>query len=327
MPAEIDSMFSVREVPWHGEGRILGEYPGSWAEARKEAGLEWDPTSGDVYTEAGINEDGTVHFERIPGWQSVSRSDNGKILSLNMSGYQIIDHREMGEIVEAVLEQPNVKWETAGSLEGGRKVWCLALLDEPIELPGDNSLTLPYLAITNRHDGKGACAVRATTVRVVCANTFRAAELEGERTGSTYSFVHSSGWRDRIPQAQEAVTGARREFRRYEKLATALLGMKVTDRQREMFVVRFIPEPPDGLISDRVARNIQEARTALRMILDSPTTVHVQDSVYGLVQAAGEYLDHVRSARTWESRLNRTLLRPEPLKARALTLAKQVVNA
>ena len=42
----------------------------------------------------------------------------------------------MGEIVEAVLAQPNVKWETAGVLDGGRSVWCLALLDEPITLPG-----------------------------------------------------------------------------------------------------------------------------------------------------------------------------------------------
>ena len=61
---------------------------------------------------------------------------------------------------------------------------------------GDQSPTLPYLAITNRHDGTGACALRATAVRIVCANTFRAAELEGERTGTTFSFVHKSGWRN-----------------------------------------------------------------------------------------------------------------------------------
>ena len=52
----------------------------------------------------------------------------------------------MGEIVEAVLAQPNVKWETAGVLDRVRSVWCLALLDEPIRLPGDASPTLPYLA-------------------------------------------------------------------------------------------------------------------------------------------------------------------------------------
>ena len=86
------------------------------------------------------------------------------------------------------------------------------LLDEPITLPGDDSPTLPYLAITNRHDGTAACALRATAVRIVCANTFRAAELEGERTGTTFSFIHKSSWRNRIDEARQAVTGARKEM-------------------------------------------------------------------------------------------------------------------
>jgi hypothetical protein len=34
----------------------------------------------------------------------------------------------------------------------------------------------------------------------------------------------------------------------------------------------------------------------------------------------------VRTARSWETRLNRTLIRPEPLKHRALSLAREVIN-
>ena len=43
MSADIEEMFSVREMPWHGEGQVLDEYPGSWDEARILAGLSWDP--------------------------------------------------------------------------------------------------------------------------------------------------------------------------------------------------------------------------------------------------------------------------------------------
>ena len=78
-------------------------------------------------------------------------------------------------------------------------------------------------------------------------------------------------------------------------------------------------------MTDRVARNVEEARAALRMILDSKTTQQVSGTAYGLVQAAGEYLDHVRNARSWETKLNRTLIRPEPLKHRALSLIREVV--
>jgi phage/plasmid-like protein (TIGR03299 family) len=327
MPANVESMFSVRQMPWHREGTILEDYPGDWDTARKLAGLDWDPIATGVYALTDLNADGSRHYEPIDGWKCIARSDNGTVLSINKDSYTVIDHGEMGEIVEAVLAQPSVKWETAGVLDGGRSVWCLALLDEPVELPGDETLTLPYLAITNRHDGTAACALRATAVRIVCANTFRAAELEGERTGATFSFIHKSSWRNRIEEARRAVTGARTEIRRYQELAHELLAISITPRQRELFVTQFIPMPPQGLVTDRVARNVEEARQALRFIFESKTTEQVADTAYGLMQGAGEYLDHVRTARSWETRLNRTLIRPEPLKRRALSLIREVVSA
>jgi phage/plasmid-like protein (TIGR03299 family) len=327
MPANVESMFSVRQMPWHREGTILEDYPGSWAQARVLAGLDWDPITTQVYALTDLDADGSPRYEPIEGWKCIARSDNGAVLSLNRDTYTVISHGEMGEIVEAVLAQPNVKWETAGVLDGGRSVWCLALLDEPVELPGDDSPTLPYLAITNRHDGTGSCALRATAVRIVCANTFRAAELEGDRTGATFSFIHKSSWRTRIEEARQAITGARAEIHRYQELAVALLAIPVTSKQRELFVTEFIPMPPAGLVTDRVARNVEDARQALRMIFESKTTEQVAGTAYGLVQAAGEYLDHVRTARSWETRLNRTLIRPEPLKHRALSLISDVVAA
>ncbi len=327
MPANVESMFSVRQMPWHREGTILADYPGDWDQARKHAGLDWDPITTEVYALTDLHADGTPHYDPIDGWKCIARSDNGAVLSLNRDTNTVISHGEMGEIVEAVLAQPNVQWETAGVLDGGRSVWCLALLDEPITLPGDASPTLPYLAITNRHDGTGSCALRATAVRIVCANTFRAAELEGERTGATFSFIHKSSWRNRIEEARQAVTGARREMRRYTELAAELLNIPITARQRNLFITEFIPMPPQGLITDRVARNVEEARRALRLLFDSTTNEQIAGTAYGLVQAAGEYLDHVRTARSWETRLNRTLIRPEPLKHRALSLVREITTA
>jgi phage/plasmid-like protein (TIGR03299 family) len=326
MPADVESMFSVRQMPWHKQGRLLAEYPGSWQAARRLAGLGWDPTAEPVYSLDGVNPDGSPHYATVPGWTRVTRSDTGATLSVIPATYTVIDHGDMGEIVEAVLAQPNVRWETAGVLTGGRAVWCLALLDEPITLPGDAATaTYPYIAITNRHDRGGACTLRATAVRIVCANTFHAAELEGDRTGATFAFRHTRHWRDRIAEARRAIVGVRRQMRRYEHLARELLVIPVTTPQRERFITSFIPAPPDGLVTDHVRRNVETSRTALRSLFDSPTTADVADTAYGLLQAAGEYLDHVRAARSWETRLGRTLIRPEPLKAKALSLIRTVV--
>lgn len=324
----VETMYSVRETPWHHKGIVVPDYPGSWADARKLAGIDWD-----VLTELpcylnGMTEDGQPDYVSDPDFRRLYRSDTNRTLAYVSDSYTVIDHEAMGAIIEAVLAQTNVKYETAGSLDGGKSVWCLARLDEPIALPGDpKTVTYPYMAITNRHDGMGACTLRTTAVRIVCMNTWRAAEMEGERTGATFSFRHTKNWQDRIEEAKQAVTGARQEIAAYVELASELLGYTVTAEQRELFVKAFIPTPPESMISDTVVKNVETARNAVRAILKSETTADVAHTAYGLVQAAGEYLDHVRKYKTWESRLNRTLLRPEEGKRRAVNLARQVVNA
>lgn len=326
MPSEVESMFSVRAMPWHRQGIVLDEHPKTWIEARRLAGLDWDVIEETVYELRGIGADGRAIFEPIDGWKRLARSDDGRTLWLSRDSYTVIDHQAMGEIMEAVLQLPGVRWETGGVLDQGRAVWCLALLDEPITVPGDNTVTYPYMAITNRHGIPGACTLRATAIRILCANTFRAAELEGERTGATFAFVHRTNWRSRLEEARAAVTGVRREMRDYQELAQQLLGIRVTPQQRELFITEFVPMPPEGLVTERVVNNVEEARKALRDIMASPTTASIAHTAYGLVQGAGEYLDHVRRSRSWETKLNRTLIRPEPLKAKALSLVREIVR-
>ena len=55
MPANIESMFSVRQMPWHREGTIVQDYPDTWTQARTLAGLDWDPVTAPVYAPVGIN--------------------------------------------------------------------------------------------------------------------------------------------------------------------------------------------------------------------------------------------------------------------------------
>lgn len=336
-----ESGFSVRQPMWHGLGNVPSDYPGSWDEARHLAGLDFEPIKVPTYEYRGIDCAGNVAHAPADGVigdyfededrQRVVRSDTGATLAIANGTYELISHAEMGSVVEAILDQPNVKYETAGVLEGGRAVWALALLDEPVQLSGrcaeDVSLTLPYVALLNRHDGGAAFRVASTSVRIVCANTWRASEIEAEQTGTGYSFRHTRNWRDKIDEAREVITGVRRDFRAYCETATELLGIHISPAQSDLFISEFIPMPPDGLISQRTRANVETARTSMRRILRSATTQPVAHTAFGLVQAAGEYLDHVRRFRTAETKMNRSLLTAEPMKAKAVRLAREVANA
>lgn len=322
-----DSGFSVREPAWHGLATVLDDYPGDWSEARRLAGLDWEPVAEPIYSLSGIDDEGREVYTSLDGWQRTARSDTGTTLGVTTQWYQLISHAEMGEVVEAVLEQPGVKYETAGATHGGSRVWALAYLDEPITLPGDNTATLPYLALTNRHDGTGALRLQSTSVRVVCWNTFSAAEAESDRAGTAFAFSHTKNWREHIEEARAAVKGARDEFARYREVAEHLLGIRVTPKQREMFVREFIPMPEADVVSDRVSKNIEQARQAVRTILDGPTTEHISHTAFGLVSAAGEYLDHYRKCQSRETYFSRQLLNPEKFKGRAVKLAREVAAA
>lgn len=323
MPAYFDTGFSVRKPMWHGLGTVLDDYPGDWDEARRYAGLEWEPIEEDIYTK-GV--DGM--FRPVKGHKAVLRSDTRQPLATHRDSYQLIKHADMGEIVEALLELPNVKYETAGSVDGGRKTWVLAYLDEPYAIPGDRSATLPYLALLNSHDGTGAAKVLPTDIRVVCWNTFHAATMQGERTGQEFSFRHTSGVFDRIEEAKDAIRGVRRASADWFELADWLSGIGVTNEHEQEFVERFVPMPEADVITDRVRRNVLDARGQVYGLLAGETIEGsgVRGTAYGLVQAAGEYLDHVRKARSQETLFTRTVLRPETMKREAVKLARDVVG-
>lgn len=321
MAHEFDTGFSVRKPMWHGLGTVINEYPESWDEARRIAGLLWEPKEVPLYVPTSDGEG----YREVEAHKAIVRDDNHLVLGTVGKDYRLVSHAEMGEIVEVLLDQPNVKFETAGSVREGRNVWVLAKLDEPFQVPGDPSLTLPYFAFLNSHDGTGALKVLYVDIRIVCWNTFSAANIQGDRTGAQFSFRHTTNIRDKIEDAKKALQGLRDETREWLAIAESLSLLKITSTQRELFIREFIPAPPEGLISDRVRNNIEEARGALRSILnDSPTTEGIRGSAYGLVQAAGEYLDHVRRYRSTDTYLGRTLLRPEPLKAKAAQLAREV---
>lgn len=359
-----DTGYCVRERSWHGKEDLYPDWPADWSEARKWAGVEWEPEARPIWIEQPVPVGGeeypafvAAHPDAhvievgqlaVPPWgenpgqeerparfvtpalshKAIVRSDTGFHLGTVGADWTPITHALMGEMVEALLEQPNVKIDTMLSMREGRQVAATILLDEPYTLPGDDSISLPYLAMLNAHDGSSACKALATQVRVVCANTYQAASLEGERLGTQFVFRHTSGVLDRIEEAKQAIAGARDDAAAWIALAEELAVLPAPEEVVTRFLSEFIPEPPAGVVSDRVRANIAEARSTWRMNYEGSVTCAANHgSALGLVHASGEYLDHLRGYRGRDTLVGRQLLRPEPLKAKAVRIAREVCGA
>lgn len=352
MAHEIDTMMSVRERPWHkhltGDAtRVFEMYPRDWDQARTWAGLDWEPRKVPVYAGARILPRGEelpsdrfeivaeladgarVVQERVDEYSLVERDDTGARLAVVNSQLPLISHTQMGELAEAFTEGwrkagAQVCYETAGSLKGGRGVWALLRLDEPFQIPGDDSATYPYGLITNWHDGSGACKFIPTTVRVVCWNTMSMADARAEGTGHQIIIRHTGDVALKIEEAKKALEAIRANSMEWQTEATKLAAVEISDDVVANFLDDFIPMP-DGC-TELMRSKRTTARQAFMKLYTSPFT-GTPGTAYGLFQASTEYLDHVRAYQTPDTYLSRTLIKPQPAKAAALAKIRELVPA
>lgn len=295
-----DDMFSVRQMPWHGLGQVLSTYP--TREEAKAIAHPWEPITAPVFRQVpGFDEHGmpTVTYEPIEGQQEVVRSDNGGHIGVTNDTLGIVSNEEMYDIAEAVAGLGgDVRYETGGSLRGGKQVWLLLRLDEPLVLQGDpNGATLQYFALQNNHDGGGSFRGQAINTRIVCANTSRMADMSAKAHGTEIVFRHTKNVKDRIEEAKQALAMWRVSVEEWKVFNEHLLTMRITDAQREEFIERFVPAPEAQIVSKRVLTNIENARRDLRGIFASETSEGVKNTAYGLVQGAVEYSQWFRSTR------------------------------
>jgi phage/plasmid-like protein (TIGR03299 family) len=332
MSAYFNEGFFVREPAWHQLGVVLDEYPGR-EEAMRLAGHDFQIAERPV----------VVDGADVNGWKALVKlvpeevreaahergqvSGHGTILHVAKESYAVVQNEVGWDIVDALVGE-GAKYETGITLKDGAICSVLAWLPEPSVVPGDDSEILPWVNVSWSHDGSSAITARATSIRTVCWNTQSASEAQGKRLGTDFTFRHTKKVMERIEDAKLALQGVRDAHEVYMELARELAETPVTGEQRELFVTSFIPMPPEALISDRVKENIEAARKQVRGLFGTESVPEAhQYTAYGLHLVGTEYLDHLRGARSPETRFGRALLRNEPAKQKMTRLIREVAKS
>ncbi|CCZ61360.1 phage/plasmid-related protein TIGR03299 [Hungatella hathewayi CAG:224] len=172
MSANVETMFYVRETPWHGLGTKVMEAPTS-TEALTLAGLDWKVTQKLIETEDGIP---------ISGFKANIRDSDEKVLGVVTDRYKVVQNTDAFSFTDELLGE-GVTYETAGSLQEGRRTWLLAKLPQRYIISSDE--ITPYLVFMNSHDGTGSIKAAMTPIRVVCQNTLNLALSTAKRYWST----------------------------------------------------------------------------------------------------------------------------------------------
>jgi len=319
-----DGLFTVRQAAWHGLGTVFQDYPSR--KQAQEIAHPWEPTMEPVFRKVAHTENGvtTYTYDEVPQVRANVRNDNGETLGVVSSSYTNVLNNELWDIAEALEKSgKDVMFETAGSLRGGAQVWVLVRLQEPLVVKGDpRGHTIPYFALQNSFDGSGAFRGQAVVTRIVCANTARQADMDANQRGTSFTFRHSKNVGERIDQAQAALAGWRDSLVAWQEQAEMMIQRKTEPMASVDFLDRFIPIPPEGLVSDKTMQNILGDRSKwLELYGQSVTGEGLQDTAYGLFQASVEFSQWYRRARSAESLFRRSFLDKNDIVARAAQLA------
>jgi len=315
-----DTMFSVRETPWHGLGSVLDGYP-SRELAMQAAGLAWSVDESPVWAERPNS------FGKLDGWKALSRSDTGTVLNVAKVSYGTIQNTVGFEFLEALMEDRKVLLETGGSVDGGATCYVSARIDEAFFVKGDTSTIYPFAVVNWSHDGSAALQGRVTNVRTVCRNTLSAGEAESARSGRQFSIRHSGNWQERVTEAKALLVGARDGAMAYQALANELGRVWVDEATRRRFVQTFIPAPVGLVVSDQVLDNINTERAKVYSLFEGPTVPEAhKQTAYGLLLAGGEYLDHLKGYRNQDTLTKRTLLSHSAFKAKLVPEIRKLVG-
>ena len=175
MTADVQTMFSVSERPWHGLGHVLDTAP-SCADAIKLAGLDWRVDLCPMFTTIP----GVDMQVPIPGQRAVVRADNRAILGVVGEGFAPLQNADAFAFFEPLVAEGLLSLETAGVLREGRRVWIMARIPgDPAEIVAGDTVDR-YVLMCHGHDGSLALRAGFNPVRVVCQNTLSLALDSGD---------------------------------------------------------------------------------------------------------------------------------------------------
>ena len=280
MAANVENMFYVRETPWHGLGTRVNEALNS-KEALTAAGLEWNVIQEPIYTETE---------ELIEGYKANVRDADRQVLGVVTDRYKIVQNQEAFAFTDELLGK-GVRYETAGSLQGGRKVWLLAHLPHEYIISGER--ISPYLVFFNSHDGSGAIKAAITPIRVVCQNTLNLALSTAKRT---WSMIHTGDIKGKMQEAKDTLFMAETYMDSLGKEFETLRKKKLTDQQVLDYIEVLLPLEEDASLQQR--RNMKRLREDMKMrYFDAPDLKDVGKNAYAFVNAVSDFATHAKPLR------------------------------
>lgn len=322
MPANVESMFYVGDMPWHKEGIKL-EAPPDSRTAIIKAGLNWTVSKVNLYCK----------YQLVNDYYGIMRNDNKKILGVVGKGYVPLQNEEAFQFFDPLIESGFLEYETAGSLGSGEIIWVLAKLksNSTFAVYGDD-IVHKYLLLSNSHDGQSSLSIKFTPIRVVCQNTLNIALSEGETT----RIKHLANMKTKLEGVQLAVDNISKIYDDIELNFKEMAKKKLGNADVKKYFNNIYPVIDKKYIkneSQMITKNINShIQARLTEIYENGLGVEelgIGGTLWAAYNAVTQYIDHPVNYKLGDNKLLKRMWfgDGENLKKKAYNLALKYIKA
>lgn len=296
MPGYVESVAYHGQTPWYGWGtRVPDDL--SIDQMLIAAELDWEVEKRRLKT---LGQDEWID---VPDRYALVRSSDDRVLDVVGKSYVPSQNAEVFEFFREFLDAGQATLETAGSLMGGRLVWCLAKLRGgdfnmgPDEMKG-------YVLLASPHWLGKSDIIKPTSVRTVCWNTITMALQE--EVASEFRHAHRSEFNAEVIQnAKETLGLATEQLHEHYVACQKLKRFRITDQMLEELLLPVVAPKfdPEGAVSPPADELVYPRNW--RMIEDAYRTAPGADpgTAWGALNAITFWADHM-AGRKQENRLH-----------------------
>ena len=290
----VASFASFREPAWHGLGTVFSDEK-TTSEMLAAANLNnWNVRLLDVEIPDTLTSDKNYSYVVRTNPTDNTQTD---ILGVVGERYHVLQNEDLFSFGDNILDGGG-RWETAGSIRGGRVVFgSLALERETVLDPnGVADKVKTYLLINTSHDGSIAIQASITPVRVVCANTLNLA-LGSKRNKIKQSFKirHTQTANGKVAIAREALGLANKYMDAFDVMAKTMIEKEITAGQFNDIILAAYPKPEKD--SKGAVKKWENKVDVINDIYTGQFNGMIAGNAWGAFNALTERLDWHRNAR------------------------------
>lgn len=292
----VASFASFREPAWHNLGTVFDTEKNT-SEMLAAANLNnWNVRLEDLEIPSSLVSDKSYQYVVRTNPTDKSQTD---VLGIVGERYVPLQNEDLFSFGDNILDGGG-RWETAGSIRGGRVVFgSLALERETVLDPnGVADVVKTYLLINTSHDGSIAIQASITPVRVVCANTLNVAlNRTKKKDGVKQSFKirHTQTAEGKITVARQALGMANSYMDEFDKMAHAMIAKEISAKDFNDIILAAYPKPE--LDTKGAVKKWENKVDMINDIYTGEFNGMISGNAWGAFNALTERLDWYRSAR------------------------------